>query len=86
MTPNWKSFLPSVGGLLNRIPILGEVMKITKPDKGTTQSYDVLHVLCITYNLYSCFRWNMTVCLDVGGCAGRCITKSVPQVITCLVS
>ena len=47
MTPNWKPFLASVGGLLNCIPILEEVREIDELDKGTTQRYDALHALYI---------------------------------------
>ena len=44
MTPNWKPFLASVGGLLNCIPILEEVTEIDEPDKGTAQSYNALQI------------------------------------------
>ena len=43
MTPNWKPFLASVGGLLNCIPILEQIKEIDEPDMGATQWYDVLH-------------------------------------------
>ena len=45
MTPHWKSFLASVGELLNCIPILGEVRETDEPDTGIAQSYDALHAL-----------------------------------------
>ena len=49
MTPNWKPFLASVGGLLNCIPILEQVRDIDGPDKETAQRYDVLYTFIIIH-------------------------------------